>query len=276
MNKKILVTGSMGFIGQAWSNYLLKRNFEVIGIDIKKNLINHPNFKYYEDTIFNFDLLKKLIKKSDLVCHFAGIAEPDLYLSRTNKVIDITILPLVEISNICSNLKKKLVYILLRNIWKIKSNSFCRRGDRLYGTTMKSRWVKLLLNLYQHYIYGLNQTKKLEYIIFRLFNIYGPNLKGRVIDTFISNALKNEDLIINGSGNQTRCYTYIDDCIKGFYLTIFGRQVKNETFNIGNRTPVSVNTLAKLIIKLTKSNSKIIKYDKSNKHKDMRISKKNT
>ena len=68
---------------------------------------------------------------------------------------------------------------------------------------MKSRWCYATSkSLAEHYIYGLNQTKKLEYIIFRLFNIYGPNLKGRVIDTFISNALKNEDLIINGSGNQ--------------------------------------------------------------------------
>ena len=165
--------------------------------------------------------------------------------------------------------KKKLIYTSTSEIYgKSNQTPFVEEGDRLYGTTMKSRWCYATSkSLAEHYIYGLNQTKKLEYIIFRLFNIYGPNLKGRVIDTFISNALKNEDLIINGSGNQTRCYTYIDDCIKGFYLTIFGRQVKNETFNIGNRTPVSVNTLAKLIIKLTKSNSKIIKYDKSNKHK---------
>ena len=96
--------------------------------------------------------------------------------------------------------------------------------------------------------------------------------KGRVADILISNALKNEDLIINGSGNQTRCYTYIDDCIRGFNKT-FCRQAKNETFNIGNRTPVSVTTLAKLIINL-QNQSEIIKYDKSNKDKDKRIFKK--
>ena len=78
MKKKIFVTGAMGFVGLAWCKKLLNSGHKVIGLDIKKNSskFKHKNFDFYKDSVFNYKLVKKLIKKSDIVCHFAGIAQP--------------------------------------------------------------------------------------------------------------------------------------------------------------------------------------------------------
>ena len=92
-NKIFFVTGAMGFIGSHWCKKLLSQGHIVIGLDIKKNIIKHKNFKYYKNSVFEFNILEKIIKKSDVVCHFAGIAEPMLYLTNTTKVINLTVKP---------------------------------------------------------------------------------------------------------------------------------------------------------------------------------------
>ena len=80
--KRILVTGAMGFVGSHWSEYLLNKGLEVYGIDINSSypkLFEYPNFKFYNNSIKNFNLIEDLIARVDCVCHFAGIAEPAEY-----------------------------------------------------------------------------------------------------------------------------------------------------------------------------------------------------
>ena len=88
MSKKIFVTGAMGFLGGYWCKRLLKEGFIVYGLDIKSNNIKHKNFTYFKKSVFNYKLIERLIKKSDIICHFAGIAEPTKYLTNTKKKIN--------------------------------------------------------------------------------------------------------------------------------------------------------------------------------------------
>ena len=85
----------------------------------------------------------------------------------------------------------------------------------------------------------------------------GPVLKGRVVDNFILKALNQQPLQINGSGNQTRSFLYIDDCIDAFYR-IFRKNIKKEIFNIGQNKEEKIKDLAKLIMKITGTKSKLI------------------
>ena len=84
------VTGCSGFIGYHWTKYLLKKNKTVLGIDLKpfpdQILKKNKNFSFYHKSIFDFDLVKKLLNKADIVCHFAGIAEPQRYLEYPDAV----------------------------------------------------------------------------------------------------------------------------------------------------------------------------------------------
>ena len=90
------------------------------------------------------------------------------------------------------------------------------------------------------------------------FNIYGPNLKNRVVSRFIEKALSNENLEINDQGKQTRCFTFVDDAISAFNLIEQSKKCKNQIFNIGTTVETSITELAKIVIKLSNSKSKIV------------------
>lgn len=258
-SKIFFVTGAMGFIGTHWCKKLLKEGHFVYGLDIKKNTIKNKNFKYYRQSVFNYRLLENLIKKSDIICHFAGIAEPKLYLTNTSQVINLTVKPSFRIVELCVKYKKKILFTSTSEVYgKSTKIPFKETDDRLLGSTNYSRWCySTSKSLVEHLIIANGADKKLDYIIFRLFNVYGPGLKGRVVDNFILKALNQKPLQINGSGNQTRSFLYIDDCIDAFYR-IFRKNIKKEIFNIGQNKEEKIKDLAKMIMKITGTKSKLI------------------
>ena len=102
--------------------------------------------------------------------------------------------------------------------------------------------------------------KKLNPIIVRLFNIIGPNQLsefGMVVPKFIEAALKNETIVIHGTGDQTRSFTWVGDVVNYFYL-LAKNEIYGEIFNIGQTEEISIKDLASLIIEKCNSSSKII------------------
>ena len=261
--KKFLITGAKGFIGNHWCKKLISEGHKVDAIDIKenKNPIISKNYKYFKKSIFDVKLLNKLIKKNDYICHFAGIAEPKQYLKRTTQVIDLTITPSFEIVRLCTKYKKKLIFTSTSEIYgKNNKIPFAEEDDRVLGSTNKKRWCYSTAKaMVEHYIFSNNLQNSLNFNIFRLFNVYGNNLYGRVVDEFISRAKRNQDILINGDGNQTRSFLYIDDCIDAFYKVVLNKKNNNQVFNVGNNKETSIIEFAKIIIKITNSKSKIVK-----------------
>ena len=102
---------------------------------------------------------------------------------------------------------------------------------------------------------------KIKIKIIRIFNTYGPNMAvndGRVISNFITQAIQGKDLTINGDGKQTRCFQYIDDLIVAMIKMMDTGVDVTGPINIGNPDEISMNKLAKTILKLTNSKSQII------------------
>ena len=262
--KKLLVTGATGFIGNHWCKKLILEGHKVDAIDIKENKdpIISKNYRYIKKSIFDFKLLNKLIKKNDYICHFAGIAEPKQYLNRPTKVIDLTITPSFEIVRLCTKYKKKLIFTSTSEIYgKNNKIPFSEEDDRVLGSTAKKRWCYSTAKAtVEHFIIANGLQNYLNFVIFRLFNVYGEGLYGRVVDEFISKSKKNQNLLINGDGKQTRSFLYIDDCIDAFYKVVFNKKIKNEVFNVGNNKEISMNEFAKIIKKITNSKSKIVKH----------------
>jgi UDP-glucuronate decarboxylase len=97
--------------------------------------------------------------------------------------------------------------------------------------------------------------------VLRIFNTYGPNMNindGRVISNFIVNALKGEDITIYGDGQQSRSFCYVDDMIDAFILMMNSASTVTGPINVGNPTEFSMLDLAEIILKLTKSKSKVV------------------
>jgi UDP-glucuronate decarboxylase len=97
--------------------------------------------------------------------------------------------------------------------------------------------------------------------VIRIFNTYGPNMHpddGRVVSNFIVQALQNKDITIYGDGFQTRSFCYVSDLVEGIYRTLILDQEIDNPINLGNPNEFTMNELAGLVIKLTRSKSKIV------------------
>ena len=106
-----------------------------------------------------------------------------------------------------------------------------------------------------------NRKYNIDIKIIRIFNTYGPFMAindGRVISSFIISALLNKNININGNGNQTRSFCYIDDLVQGILKTINLKKRYKYPINLGNPYEMNMNNLAKKILKMTGSKSKIV------------------
>ena len=104
-----------------------------------------------------------------------------------------------------------------------------------------------------------HEYHKLDVSIIRIFNTYGPRMKiddGRVLPTFIYQASKNLNLTVNGDGNQTRSFCYVDDLVDGFIKSMDSNYAY--PINIGNDDEITINEIASIIKILLNSNSKFI------------------
>ena len=129
-----------------------------------------------------------------------------------------------------------------------------------HTTPLNSRLpYAIVKNVAEAFFKSYHQEFGLDYTIFRFFNTYGPNQSTDfVVPRFISAALKNEDITIYGDGSQTRTFCYIDDNI-GATQKIFEKGLHiNDIVNIGNDLEVSVLDLAKTVIRITGSTSRIV------------------
>jgi nucleoside-diphosphate-sugar epimerase len=264
IKKVYLITGCAGFLGYHWTKHLLKKKLNVIGIDLKpfpeEDLLKNKNFKFYNQSIFDYELMKELIDSSDYICHFAGIAEPQKYLDFPERVINLTAYQSIKIIKYCINKKKLFFFTSTSEIFgKNPQVPFQESSDRVLGSTSISRWCYSSSKaIVEHYLYACAKEKKIDFVGIRLFNIYGKNLKGRVVSTFMENAIRNKNLVVTKPGNQTRSFMYVDDCVNIMDKLLHSKKSINQFFNIGNVTEVSILSLAKLIKKITKSKSKII------------------
>jgi len=266
--KKYLVTGAMGFIGSHWCEHLLKQGHKVYGIDIYNSypkLHEYDNFIFIQDSITNYALMKEYINKSDFVFHFASIAEPKQYIESPRKVISVAGIAALSIIDFCRMAEKKIMFTSTSEIYgKNPKLPFNENDDRVLGPTSTKRWCYSSSKaLAEHYLYACADTKELDFIIVRLFNVYGPRLKGRVVSNFVNNCDNDEDIYINEGGKQTRAFTYVDDVISAFELLYTNPNCLNNDFNIGNTKETSINDLAKIVLDLSNTKSQIIELKNS-------------
>jgi nucleoside-diphosphate-sugar epimerase len=250
--EKFLITGAMGFLGSHLAESLLKSGKIVYGIDLSPkapHLLEYENFLFTHDTIKNTDVLKNIIDRVDVVCHLAGVAEPDQYIKYPRKVIDITGIVGVNLVDMCRQSGKLFFFTSTSEIYgKNTSVPFTEESDRVLGAISTRRWCYSTSKaMVEHYLAACGAEKELDFITVRLFNIYGPRLSGRVVSNFIRCAKNGEPFKIHGDGSQTRAFTFVDDAIDGFRRLIDNPDCYNEIFNVGNNKETTVKELAEVI-----------------------------
>lgn len=262
---KILVTGGAGFIGSSLCEALIKNNdYFVVAVDnlstghVKKLPEYAANFKFIRADVNNRAEIAEIMMawKFDFVFHYAAVVG-------VKRTIENPLSVLKDIDGI-------------RNILELSKNTGVQRvfyssSSEIYGepvefpqhedtTPLNSRLpYAIVKNIGEAYLRSYYREYGLEYTIFRFFNTYGPKQSRHfVISKFISKALKNEDITIYGDGSQTRTFLYIDNNVEAVINAFRGNYFVNEVVNIGNDKEITILELAKKIIKITGSSSKIV------------------
>jgi dTDP-glucose 4,6-dehydratase len=262
--ERVVVTGAAGFIGSHLSEALLDRGYSVVGID---NLLtgdianiahlNNRDFEFIKHDVTNYIYISGPVH---YVLHWASPASPIDYLELPIPTLKVGALGTHKALGLAKDKKAKFVIASTSEVY----------GDPLEHPQKETYWgnvnpvgprgvydeakrfAEAITTAYHRY-HGLD-TK-----IVRIFNTYGPRMRirdGRAVPSFISQALRNEDVTVFGDGAQTRSFCYISDLVDGIIRLMLSDQ--NEPVNIGNPAEMTIEEIAKVIIEMTGSKSKIV------------------
>ena len=267
---KILITGGAGFIGSQLSKALLRGNHQILVLDDfstgRRENLDIPtdnNFELIDGSVLDHDLLSLLIRKVDYVFHLAAAVGVFNIVRKPIESLRINVVGTENVLGIC---KESRIPVLLTSSSEVygknSSDRLCENSDRILGSPAISRWsyseakaIDEFLALAYFKEYGLSTR------VVRLFNTVGPGQLGSygmVVPRFVSAALKNENIEIYGTGEQTRCFTHVHDVVAAIERVAFLPNTIGEIINIGNSYEISIKDLAERVIRLTNSKSDII------------------
>jgi UDP-glucose 4-epimerase len=257
---RILVTGGAGFIGSHLVDRLVRDSHEVTVLDNLSvgtidNIAHHldnERFHFVCDSILNQTILEQLVCESDQVYHLAAVVgvkyvvEDPLGGILTN---------VRGTENVLEMAYRYWVPTLVASSSEIYGKStavpLSEDDDRLLGPTSVGRWSYSDSKAIDEYFAFAYAGKGLPVTAVRYFNIYGPRLDprgyGSVIAKFITQASQGGPLTIYGNGQQTRCYTYINDAVEGTVRAGTTPEASGMAFNIGADRETSVVELSELI-----------------------------
>lgn len=263
----IFITGGAGFIGSHLCEKLVEDN-KVVVYDSghrdaisKTGLLKHPNLKFIEGDILDFEKVKTGMRGCNAVIHCAAIAGIDTVVKKPIMTMRVNLFGTHNVIEAAvSNKVKKFIGFSTSEvygpyIYKGSEDSLTTQGE-----VGKTRWTYAVSKLAaEHLIHCYKNEHGIDIVSIRPFNVYGPRQVGEgAVHKFIINALKGEDIIIYGDGTQIRAWCYIDDFIDGALRCIIKKEANGKVFNIGNpQSTVTILKLAEKIISLTQSNSKI-------------------
>lgn len=268
---RILVTGGAGFIGSHISERLVSDGHNVVVLDDLStgstenvsDLISNPKFRFIEGSILDGETLKSAIKDVDYIFHLAAAVG----------VFNIVKDPLSSLftnirgtENVLEMASSRGIPVFLTSSSEVygknTSNSLKETDDRIVGNPLILRWsYSEAKAIDESLAFAYHLERNLEVRIVRLFNTVGPRQLGSygmVVPRFVDSAIANRDLVVYGSGNQTRCFAHVLDVVDALILLAFSEKAIGKVVNVGNSYEISINSLAKKIIDETKSRSKVV------------------
>lgn len=263
--KTVLITGAAGFLGSHLSDRFIAEGFKVIGVDNLltgdtnniAHLFGNPNFRFVRHDITEYNYFAEDI---DYILHFASPASPIDYLKLPIQTLKVGSLGTHKILGLA---KEKGARYLLASTSEVYGDPLVHPQTEDYwgnvnpvgsrGVYDEAKRFSEAMTMAYHQYHGV------ETRIIRIFNTYGPRMRlhdGRAIPNFIRQALRGEPVTVYGDGSQTRSVCYVDDLVEGIYRLLISDEVN--PVNIGNPSELTMLDLAKEIIELTGSDSKIV------------------
>ncbi|MFA5199989.1 MAG: NAD-dependent epimerase/dehydratase family protein, partial [Candidatus Omnitrophota bacterium] len=275
---RVFITGGAGFIGSHLADELLSSKHQVIALDNLStgrlqnvaHLENNPGFELVVGSVLNESLVDKLVERCDVIFHLAAAVGVELIVKEPLESLTTNIKGSEMVLEMANRYHKKILITSTSEIYGKNVNGPLREDDdRILGSPLKVRWSYSTAKAVDEmlaYVYW--KEKKVPSIIVRLFNTVGPRQTGSygmVMPRFIAQALRDEPITVYGNGQQSRCFIHVRDVVKALLDLIKEPKALGEVFNIGSQEEITIEQLAKEIISLTKSKSKLnyIPYEKA-------------
>jgi dTDP-glucose 4,6-dehydratase len=260
-----VVTGGAGFLGSHLCDKLLVEGHRVICLDnlITGNIANIEHLDGIEDFKYiHHDVTEYIYLEGDVdyIFHFASPASPIDYLELPIQTLKVGALGTHKALGLA---REKKATFLIASTSEVYGDPLVHPQEESYWGNVNpvgprgvydeaKRFAEAMTMAYHRY-------HKVDTKIVRIFNTYGPRMRakdGRAVPEFINQALRNQPITVFGKGNQTRSFCYVSDLIEGIYRLALSKETG--PMNIGNPKEMTVADLARKIIKLSGSKSKIV------------------
>jgi UDP-glucuronate decarboxylase len=259
---RVLVTGGAGFLGSHLCERLLEEGHTVICLDNyftggKRNIFHMLDKRHFE--LIRHDLVNPIFLEVDQIYNLACPASPIHYQYNPVKTTKTSVMGAINMLGLAKRVKAK---ILQASTSEIYGDPTVHPQEETYWGNVNTIGPRACYDegkrCAETLFFDYYRQNKVNIRVVRIFNTFGPRMHpndGRVVSTFIIQALRGEPISIFGDGTQTRSFCYVDDMVEGLIRMMEGPDDFVGPVNLGNPTEHSILELAQLILKLAGSKS---------------------
>lgn len=259
----VVVTGGYGFVGTHLVTALLNRGDAVTVFDFAKNTRDssidfdaHPNFRFVQGDVTDLAALEAAVTPdTDKVFHLASVVGVNKYVEDPLRVVDVSVTGTRNVLALSHRHGARVVFTSTSEVYGKNPNTpWAEDDDRVLGSTRTARWsYSTSKAMAEHMVFAMHDACGLPVTVVRFFNVYGPRQNPIfVISKSIHRILNGQEPLLYDSGDQTRCFTYVDDAVAGTLLAADSDAAIGEVFNIGSMTETTMRDAVDLAIKIAK------------------------
>ena len=268
---RALITGGAGFIGSHLAETLLDAGHRVVVLDDLstgrmenlRTVQGHSRLDVAVGSVTDETFVRELVSQADIVYHLAAAVGVRLILDRPVGTIETNIVGTDVVLRAAREARPRVVLASTSEVYgKNDRVPLSEEDDRLLGPTTKSRWSYACSKAIDEFL-GLayHREHQLPVTIIRFFNTIGPRQTGRygmVVPRFVRQALDGGPITVYGDGQQSRCFTDVEDAVRATIALSLSPAAIGEVFNVGTTHELTIAELAERVRKLAGSDSPIV------------------
>ncbi|MBQ6474503.1 MAG: SDR family NAD(P)-dependent oxidoreductase [Victivallales bacterium] len=274
----ILVTGGAGFIGSHLCRRLVQAGHEVIVLDDLstgraqnlEELEDGKRLRLIVDTVNNERITDECVRQADRVFHLASAVGVRLIIDQPVRTIESIVGGTQTVLKSCARHRRPFLLTSTSEVYgKGAKVPFCEEDDTVMGPTSKRRWSYATAKALDEFLALAYWVEaRLPVTIARLFNTVGPGQTGQygmVVPSFVRQALRGVPITVYGDGQQSRCFTHVEDVTGALVKLMECPAARGQVVNIGNSREITIMDLARRVKELTGSASpiEVIPYEKA-------------
>jgi UDP-glucose 4-epimerase len=269
MSKTYFITGGAGFIANLIIRRLIAEGHKAVIYDnflrdtlSGSDLNGHPSINVIVGDVLDIAKLTASMKGADAVIHAAGIAGIDTVIKAPVDTMRVNMIGTANMLEAArqNEIEDRIIDFSTSEVFGSNAYRSSESDQTVAGSAGEARWTYAVSKLAgEHLAKAYHSQFNMPIVTVRPFNVYGPGQKGEgALQRFITQALKNETICINGDGVQIRAWCYVDDFVDGIMRCLKNPSAVGESFNIGNaRAVITILGLANMVCRVLDSASKI-------------------